>query len=274
MKAFLIGSAVAALAAGIAIAQPAPPQPPGVAQGTAPLPPRAPMPPRAPEGERVMHVQVMSEHIMTRDEVAAHVRKMFDRLDANHDGYVTREEANAFLGQMGDMRERMEGMRQRMDGMRERTEKVRFKIENRFEVRGDEAEGRGALFDKLDTNHDGVISRQEFMNGRAHMHENRMIVMRDGADGIPPVPPIPPIPPMPDMKVMHMPMHAMGDGMGGFGARLFEIADTNHDGRVSLQEAEAAALAHFDRADLNHDGRITPDERQQVRTIRIERRPS
>jgi hypothetical protein len=62
--------------------------------------------------------------------------------------------------------------------------------------------------------------------------------------------------------------------MGGFGAHLFEMADTNHDGRVSLQEAEAAALAHFDKVDLNHDGRITPDERQQVRMIRMERRPS
>jgi Ca2+-binding EF-hand superfamily protein len=60
----------------------------------------------------------------------------------------------------------------------------------------------------------------------------------------------------------------------GFGRRLFDMADTNHDGRVSLQEAESAALAHFDKADLNHDGKITPDERQQIRTIRIERRQS
>ena len=265
MKAFLIGSAIAALTTtttGIAIAQPAPP-PPGVAQGTAPLPPRAPMPPRAPDGERVMHVQVMSDHVMTRDEVVAHVRKMFERLDTNHDGYVTREEANAFMGSMDGMREHMEGMRQRMDGMRGRMENMHF------QVRSEGPEDRAALFDKLDTNHDGVISREEFMKGRAEMREKRMFVIRDDDGGVAPMP----MPPMPDMKGVHM--HAMmGGGMGGFGAHLFEMADTNHDGRVSLQEAEAAALAHFDKADLNHDGRITPDERQQVRMIRMERRPS
>ena len=40
-------------------------------------------------------MQMMSDHVMTRDEVVQHVRKMFERLDTNHDGYVTREEANA-----------------------------------------------------------------------------------------------------------------------------------------------------------------------------------
>jgi hypothetical protein len=69
-------------------------------------------------------------------------------------------------------------------------------------------------------------------------------------------------------------MHMHGMGMG-FGGRLFEMADGNRDGRVSLAEAQAAALAHFDKADVNHDGRITPDERQQMHeTMRIERRSS
>jgi hypothetical protein len=52
---------------------------------------------------------------------------------------------------------------------------------------------------------------------------------------------------------------------GGFAAHLFAMADANHDGRVSLQEAEAVALARFDRMDLNHDGKLTPDERRQAR---------
>jgi hypothetical protein len=56
---------------------------------------------------------------------------------------------------------------------------------------------------------------------------------------------------------------------------MFEMADANRDGRVSLAEAQSAALAHFDKADLNHDGKITPDERHQVReTIHIERHQS
>jgi Ca2+-binding EF-hand superfamily protein len=267
MKAYLIGGAIATLATGIAIAQPAPPPPAGVAQGTAPapLPPRAPLAPRTRDGERPMHVQVISDHAMTREEVAAHIRRMFERLDTNHDGYVTREEANAFLGRMDGMRGRMEGMRPRMDGMREHVKGMRFNVENRVEGHGGPIGDRGALFDELDANHDGVISRQEFMNGRAQMRENRVIVMRGNADGMHPVSP---------MRPMRMHGMSMSGGLMGFGGRLFEMADTDHDGRVSLQEAEAVALAHFDRADLNHDGRITPDERQQVRTIRIERRPS
>jgi hypothetical protein len=53
------------------------------------------------------------------------------------------------------------------------------------------------------------------------------------------------------------------------------MADTNHDGRVSLAEAQAAALAHFDKADINHDGTISPDEHEQMRkVIRLEHRSS
>ena len=63
-------------------------------------------------------------------------------------------------------------------------------------------------------------------------------------------------------------------GMGGMGRHLFDMADANHDGRVSLAEAQAAALAHFDKADANHDGHITPDEHRQVRKVWIERRTS
>jgi len=46
--------------------------------------------------------------------------------------------------------------------------------------------------------------------------------------------------------------------------RMFDLADMDKDGRVSLKEAEAAALQQFDAADLNHDGVLTPDERRQA----------
>jgi hypothetical protein len=71
---------------------------------------------------------------------------------------------------------------------------------------------------------------------------------------------------------MKMRMYRMG--MGGFGGRLFEMADANKDGRVSLAEAQAAALAHFDRADTNRDGQITPEERSKAHATMRERRPS
>lgn len=227
MKTFFIGMAVL-LAGTAALAQTRPPA--GVAQGTAPV-----AVPPAPHMEHV-RIHMMPDKVMTRDDVVAHVSRMFQNLDANHDGFVTRDELDS-------LHERMMGMHEGMvKGIGER---------------GMKGPDRAAAFDRLDTNHDGVISRQEFMAAKPRMEEHRMMVMRDGsmAGG-------------PGMKGMHM--HG-----ANFGGHLFEMADTNRDGRVSLQEATNAALQHFDRADLNHDGKLTPQERQQAHQLmRGSRKPS
>ena len=52
---------------------------------------------------------------------------------------------------------------------------------------------------------------------------------------------------------------------GGIGARLFTTADANRDGKVSQAELQSAALQRFDRADANRDGQVTPVERQSAR---------
>jgi hypothetical protein len=119
------------------------------------------------------------------------------------------------------------------------------------------------MFDRLDINHDGNISRQEFMGAKPEVRTEKVMIMQGGGDHAAGAP---------MGMAMHM-RHMGGMRMGGFAGPLFEMADTNRDGRVSLAEAQAAALAHFDKADLNHDGKITPDERQQGRhIIRMERR--
>ena len=248
MRAYLTSGAIAALAVATAAvaAQPAPP--PGVAQGTAP----APM--AAPTENRQVRVMFGGDHVMTRDEVTKHVGEMFAHLDTNHDGYITKAEVEALHDKM------MVTMEKAGD------------VEKRLADRGVWLGDRGQMFDRLDTNHDGNISRQEFMAGKPEVRRENVMVMRTGPDGAPGQ--------MPDGRKMEFhfkgPMNEMGMhgmGMGGFGMHLFEMADSNHDGRVSLAEAQAAALAHFDKADLNHDGKITPDERGQMRqTIRLERR--
>lgn len=246
MTKLLIGGAIAALVVAIApaIAQPAPPPPPGVAQGTA----VAPVPPGAPVPEMRSHVRVMYDHEMTRDEAVRHVREMFAKLDTNRDGIVTREEVDAFhrkmmgaMGMAGDMEKR---------------------LGDHGIMMGD----RNQIFDRLDTNHDGSISRQEFTSAAPQVRQERVMIIRNGPEGGPPMPGEPP------MEGMKMRMH--GDGMGhGFDGHLFDMADANHDGRLTLQEAEAAVLAHFDKADLNHDGKITPDERAQAHALRHEHKP-
>jgi Ca2+-binding EF-hand superfamily protein len=191
---------------------------------------------QAPIPAPAPQVQVRTQHlpmrVKTRTEVVAHVRDLFARLDTNRDGYITRDEANA--------------AHQKMAGA------MRQKFTKRFaERRGPMTAGGG--FDRLDLNKDGVITRDEFAQARSTMREHRVLVMRDGDRG---------------MGAVRGP----GRQRLGLGGRMFEMADANRDGRVSLQEMTDSALRRFDGADANHDGQITPDERTQIRKVRIERR--
>ena len=205
-------------------------------------PARASAPPPAPQPQvQIMRIEREPMRVHTRDDVVKHVREMFGTLDTNRDGFITREEADiGKLAMGGDTREHFAERLAERDGPRP---------------------DRGAAFDQLDTNKDGTISRDEFMSAKPRIEERRMIVMREGPGGEAGGP-------------AKMRMHRMGMGMGLHG-RLFDMADANHDGKVSLQEATDTALRHFDMADANHDGKITPDEHMQMRQkIRIERHPA
>jgi Ca2+-binding EF-hand superfamily protein len=106
-------------------------------------------------------------------------------------------------------------------------------------------------FERLDSNRDGAISREEW-DGAQAQRQQRMASRDRNGDG------------QPDGHGMGA-MGGIGHGgMHGLGGQMFTMADTNHDGRVSLAEAEAAALQHFDMVDTNHDGQITPDEKMQM----------
>ena len=179
--------------------------------------------------------------VHSRAELGAHVRTMFEKLDTNRDGYVTKAEAQA--AKAG----RAERIAKRMERRGARSSEHRLA-------------NRGAMFDRLDTNRDGSISRTEFEAAPAR-HERRVVVRTDrNADGVP------------DGPRAHG-MRAMRMGMGmGLRGRMFDMADANRDGRVTLQEATAAAYRHFDTADVNRDGQITPDERIQMhQRMRAER---
>ena len=197
MKTLLLGTAAAAaiLGTGAAFAQ------------TAPVAPTAP---------QTIRIHVAKPE--TRADMQAHVAKMFARLDTNHDGFVTREEAQAMHAQ------------------------IEAKMQQRMAQRAQNAGAdRSKAFDRIDANHDGMISRDEFASA-------------------------------PRPQGMMMRMAGMHPGLGG---QMFDMVDLNKDGRVSLAEAQQAALQHFDRADLNHDGVLTPEERQQAHQLmRGEKHPS
>ena len=163
--------------------------------------------------------QPMASKVHTRAEVQAKVAEHFAKIDANHDGVVTKAEADAaaqaFRGKWAD------------------------RAKDRRDDRGDR------MFERLDSNRDGSVSRAEWDAGHAQREQRIASHDRDGG-----------------RRGGHKPggMH----GMSGFSGHMFEMADANKDGRVTLPEAQAAALRHFDMADANRDGQITPDERKQM----------
>jgi hypothetical protein len=79
-----------------------------------------------------------------------------------------------------------------------------------------------AMFQRLDSNHDGVVTKQEAEDAAAQF---------GGGD-----------------RATRMIERMFGDSQS-----------------LTLQQAETAALARFDRDDLNHDGVVTAAERQQAR---------
>jgi Ca2+-binding EF-hand superfamily protein len=179
----------------------------------------------------------------TRAQVAAHVTTMFQRLDTNRDGFITRAETQAAMGNPANRQTGRPGANRSPE---QRVAK------------------RAKAFDRLDANGDGMISRDEFARAPAIRQQQRLAenggqIRHPGHPGV----------------FGKRPMGGMGLGvpMAGLRGRMFEMADVNRDGRVSLQEATAAAYRHFDMIDANRDGQVTREERLQARQpMRVQRR--
>lgn len=89
-----------------------------------------------------------------------------------------------------------------------------------------------AKFAQIDANHDGVVTRAEYEAYRAHMAAGD--VDRGGG----------------------------GAAFVHIGGHWFERADAKGDGRVTLSEATSHPLELFDMADTNHDGVVSLRERK------------
>lgn len=208
---------------------------------TAPAPAPAPTP--APPATPAPMAHPMADKVMTRAEVVANVREHFTKLDTNKDGSVTKEEA-------------MEGH----DKLVKRFELKKGEGPHAVTIDGPVGDPNAA-FDRLDANKDGSISRDEFTKAREQRIERR-IVMREERkerreqatkDGE-------------DVQRHVMRMHGPG-----FGSRMIVMADTDKDGKITMSEAEALALQHFDQMDSNKDGQVTPEERRAGRPMIMKR---
>lgn len=226
MKAFLISGAALAAMAIPALA--------GAAQSA----------PQGNSAQAAAHASHPTRHArqpvqdLKRADIEAQVKEHFTKLDTNRDGAITQAEITAH-----------------------------------HQAR--KAARQDARFKALDSNGDGSISRAEFDAAHSRPEQGR-----PGADR-PDRPTTRPAAPLDARPVgaeghtkeaggkrfggpgKHRHGHGFGVGGGAFlGGKAFERADANKDGKVTLAEATATALAHFDKVDANKDGVISAQERQ------------
>lgn len=156
---------------------------------------------------------------MSRADVMAKVEKRFARMDADNDGYVTKQEVESAKTA------RHEKMAERMKSMKHDTP------------------DRGAMFNRLDSNKDGSISREEFMAAegmmKTHMAGHHKVMHRMHRM---------------HMGMMHGKMFEMADSnkdgrvslqeATSMAAAHFDKADSNRDGTLSADEMRKAHEAH------------------------------
>jgi len=105
--------------------------------------------------------------------------------------------------------------------------------------------GRGGMLARADANHDGTITRAEYLADV----DQRFAAADANHDG------------KIDAAERETAMPGRG---GGMAAR----ADTDGDGAISLAEQHAQATERFDRLDANHDGQIDAAEAAAMRDRR------
>jgi len=188
-----------------------------------------------------------------RSDVPARIERMFKKLDSNQDGFVAREEITALQAQFEQRASKSAPSRaahlfEHLDGNHD-GKITQVEIDSlraaRLAATGKTAKaghrGGASLFARADGNKDGVITRAEF----------------DAATAAGKI------------KLRHAGMR------GSQIVRLFDAADTDKNGRLSLDEAQRAALREFDASDLDHDGVLTPAERRQAaKSGRAKRKPA
>lgn len=98
--------------------------------------------------------------------------------------------------------------------------------------RADVVNRAATMFDRADTNHDGILTREEYHAALAAIAKAKSATPTEKG-------------------------WAMVDAQ-------FDAVDQSHTGRIPRDAFIAAATAHFDGADLNRDGIVTPGEARKA----------
>ncbi len=180
---------------------------------------------------------------VSKEDYDARTRSRFAKWDANGDGVVDAEEAQARIER------RMEGRMGRRGGRRMERMLRRFDADRDGKVTKAEAEAHvSEMFAKADLDGDGAITDADL----PPMMRDRNVLSGEGQFG----------------------RHGMGRGHGRYGRRHggrhgakrmmhFIIgANANKDGEVTIQEVQDHAAASFKRFDRNADGVIDEADRE------------
>lgn len=147
---------------------------------------------------------------LSKTEVPERMQGIFARADTNTDGLLTREELT--------------------------------KATAAQERRGPGGPPRDMIFQALDKDHDGVVSKSELDGAAAALKS----LDQDG-DG--------------ELREQELrPMRGGGRGPGDMIGHLFEENDANHDGKLSKAEMPERMQEMFTHADLDKDGFVTKEE--------------
>ncbi|MGE0740507.1 MAG: hypothetical protein AB7O98_04130 [Hyphomonadaceae bacterium] len=206
---------------------------------------------------------------VSRDEASAAADRMFDHMDRNDDGRLTSEDRAAMFE---DVHIRVDGPEVEVlegeDGER-RVRVIRREVEREVEeamreaeraTRDAEREVREAQRDARRAERDARRAAREARDEDGHeRHVERVIIIRGGEgewedmEGM--VHPVPPTPPVAPVAPVppHPPMFMMLIANS-------EEADLNGDGALSREEFRAQHLRFFDASDANGDGRVRFEE--------------
>ncbi len=110
--------------------------------------------------------------------------------------------------------------------------------------------------DKLDTNHDGQISRAEHTAGIQQMFSK----LDTDNDGVVTAAEAEAGKATPHNGSVHDDMQTDEMRNDRLGHEKFQKLDKNDDGRVTLEEAANGCDAMFDKEDTNHDGTLSREE--------------
>ena len=130
-----------------------------------------------------------------------------------------------------------------------------------------------AMFDRIDANHDGIITLAEFdayrsarlaeWQARGGERRDRAFAAMDAdQNGQVSKAEFDSFATSDNAKAMRQMVGARMIGARLGGREWFDRADGNHDGKITLDEAQSSAMAIFDAADADHNGTVTPEERR------------